>query len=438
MKAFVYTTLLILVVPLFFYKLGQSSLVSWDEAWYGSIAKNLLANPTPFSLEFNGQMFADHPPVGFWLMAVSAKTFGANEFGMRAASAISGMAALIFVFLLGKELFHEHVGIASALALMPAPWFMLRARSGNLDIFLLLFFVTTIYLAVKSSKDGKFLPILAISTALLFLTKTMVPLTIIPPLIFILWWKVKTKDLLKPFFIFVGIVGIWFVPQFIFFKDYLDKYLGIGIPKSNGTSSLLTNVLLVKTYLHNGIGNWFRPGIAAICLGFFTFKKSFWLLIITIFSFLLPFAFSDRGQIWHLIPVYPFLIMTFFGLVYTYVPKVKSAIIFTICLFIAVPALFKNWYEFIDTPKYISDEAILSSEASGYKERLLIDGDFIPAAAYYSEKFVDKASGKLADDFASSEPFLMITKQWRLDAEGISSSQYRIIKKDRDLLLIRH
>jgi hypothetical protein len=128
--------------------------------------------------------------------------------------------------------------------------------------------------------------------------------------------------------------------------------------------------------------------------------------------------------------------MVFFGLIYTYIPKAKSAMVFAICLLIAVPSLFKNWYEFIDTPKYISDEAILSTEASGYKERLLIDGDFIPAAAYYSEKFVDKASGKLTEDFASKEPFLMITKQWRLDAEKIPSSQYRIIKKDRDLLLI--
>ena len=32
------------LLPLFFYKLGQSSLTSYDEAWYGSIAKQIIQN----------------------------------------------------------------------------------------------------------------------------------------------------------------------------------------------------------------------------------------------------------------------------------------------------------------------------------------------------------------------------------------------------------
>ena len=54
-------TLLFLTLPLFFYKLGQSSLVSFDEAWYASISRNILQTGDLFNLTFNGKAYYDHP-----------------------------------------------------------------------------------------------------------------------------------------------------------------------------------------------------------------------------------------------------------------------------------------------------------------------------------------------------------------------------------------
>ena len=93
-------------MPFFFFKLGQFSLVSWDEAWYGEIAKNILKDHNLIYLSFNGNLYNDHPPVGFWFIALSQVIFGINEFGTRFAPALAGFLTLIVTFLLGRNLFN--------------------------------------------------------------------------------------------------------------------------------------------------------------------------------------------------------------------------------------------------------------------------------------------------------------------------------------------
>lgn len=428
--------LLLLTLPLFFFKLGQSSLVSWDEAWYGSITKNILAQPTPFALSFNGEPYFDHPPFGFWLMAVSTKIFGINEFGVRAASAIAGVFCLIFIYLLGRRLFGQTVGVASSLALVSSPWFLFRARSGNLDIFLTLFFVSTIYLAHLSTTNKRFLTPFAISLACLFLTKTMIPITILPVIVVIFWKKINIADLLRPGLWFCIITAIWFVPQIVMYPGFVKKYLAIGFPQAKTQTSIIDNILLMKSYLHFGIGNWFRPGIVTLVISAFTLQKRFWIFFLVVLAFMFPFIFSSKGQIWHLIPTHPFIILGLFGLVSVVFKKFAKAAVITLCLLIAVPQIQKNWYEFIDIPAYVSDEAILATEASYYPHPLIIDGEFVPTAAFYSEKIVKQAQPKLENEFTSDDPFLLITHQWRLDQANISPKNYRIIKSDRDMILV--
>jgi 4-amino-4-deoxy-L-arabinose transferase-like glycosyltransferase len=131
--------LLSLLSPLYFYKLGQSSLVSWDEAWYGAIARNIIHSGNLMVMSWNGAVYSDHPPAGFWIIALTESIFGVNEFGVRVGSAIFGIVGLYLVYLLGRDLFSRTVGFASALALSSTYWYISRSRSGNLDIFLTVF-----------------------------------------------------------------------------------------------------------------------------------------------------------------------------------------------------------------------------------------------------------------------------------------------------------
>lgn len=469
---------LILLAPLFFYKLGQSSLTSFDEAWYADIGRNILKTGDLFNLCWNGKYYLDHPPTGFWFIALGQAIFGINEFGSRISSAVFGILTIITLYFLGKELFYDLgkigsrvVGFASALALSSSPWFLYRARSGNLDVPLTFFFVLTIFLAVKSSKSKTFLIPFTISLILLILTKSVVPFTIVPVLIIIFWksFPYKVKELLIPILLVLAILGMWFFSQLDNHDHFIERYLSIGLPGVEVKTSFLDNLKLVKEYLHNGIGKWFWPGVISILLGPLFLKKRFLILSVFFFSFFTPFLFSQKGHIWHLIPLHPFMILAFFGFFYSFLewllrkfslslfPLILKIISFKknfklsrdavsylvlipvllICFYYSYLQIRRIWYEFVDVPAFISDEAILSKEAGKIDGRFYIDGDFGPTAVFYSGKKVEQIRNeRLSEIFKYESNFAVITNDWRLKGINIPENQYKVIKKDRDKILV--
>ena len=431
-------------LPLFFYKLGQSSLVSFDEAWYAEIAKNILKTNDPINLTWNGNSYIDHPPAGFWLMAASMKIIGDGEFAVRFTAAFLGFLSLVVIYFLGKELFSRVVGFCSALAFSSSFWFLFRARSGNLDIPLTFFFLLSLLLAWKSSTNKKFLLPWSISLIFLLLTKTLVPLTILPSLIIIFWKsKLNLKDFLWSFSLVISVAGGWFLLNIIRDTNFIGHYLGIGLPGIKTQTNYWENLKLMKEYLHFGIGKWFWPGIMATFLSLVLRQKRFLCLSVFFLTFFLPFIFSQKGHIWHLIPLYPILTLSFFGFSFVVLKMIIKNQIFIngILLVVAIAiSLFQIkivWRQFINIPAFISDEAILSRETANLPGRFFIDGDFVPAAVYYSGKQVSQiTTDGIKPLFEQKGPFTLITKEYRLVEAGLSKTEYKIIKSDRDKILI--
>lgn len=438
--------LLILTLPIFFYKLGQSSLSSWDEAWYADIARTVDKTGDLFHLKWNGAPYLDHPPFGFWVTALTFKIFGINEFWVRFPQAISAVLCLFFVYLLGKKLFNRLVGVVSALALSSAFWFVNRARSGNLDILLTLLFLINFYLAFRVSKEKKYLLPQSLGMICLLLTKTLVPLLIIPSLIVILWSKKIRPQAWKYLFMSLAVFLVWLIYQSITYPGFISTFLDVGLRGIQIRTDYLANILLAKTYLYNGIGRWFWPGIIGLFIAIFLRQKRLLILLIFVVSFLPPFIFSRKVQIWHLIPIYPFLILSFFGgfwVLFEQYLYSKRYILFVLIIVLSSYIYFNQiqqiWYQMIDIPRYVSDEAILSKEASNYNQELLIDGDFNPAATFYSQKNVSRIyRDELTNLFKSPSPFLLITNDWRISQAQIDSQSYILIKKDRDKVLVLH
>lgn len=436
---------LFFLLPVFFYKLNSISLSSWDEAWYGVISRNIYLTKDFLNLSFNGRPFYDHPPFGFWLQDISYKIFGISDFSVRFPSAILGFLTIIVLYLLGKEIFGKLTGFFSAIAITTSPWFLYRARSGNLDVPLTFLFVLSFYFCVKSSKNIKYLFPLSVSLGFLFLTKSLVPFTILPALVFILWKKVSLKNLLFPSALFLVIVLPWFVVNQINNSDLITRYLAIGYPGTGIHSSMWDNILLTKTYLHNGIGSWFWYSGLSLILGFIFFRKKYFPIIVFIAVFLFPFMFSSKGHIWHLIPIHPFLIVSIFGFIETYLQKYKliNRFKFLIMLVILVLISFnqtkRNWYEIINVAGYKSDIAILSEKSSEFEVNLYVDDDSIPEALFYSGKDkIERIMGRdgIRQVFNENKELLLITRDWRLDEEKINSKEYTLIANDRDKVLI--
>lgn len=435
--------ILLLLSPLFFYKLGQSSLVSWDEAWYAEISRNIIKSGDLFNLVWNGAPFSDKPPGQFWTEALIFTLLGVGEFTARLPSAIAGLLLIFLIYLIGRS-FSRATGLMSALALGSSAWFLYRARSGNLDVMLTFFYLLTFYLGVLAAEKRKFLLPFALSFAYLPMIKGIVFVpSLIPSLVLIFWGKLKLKDYLLPMLTLSGLFGTWILIQYLNSPSLAAYHFSHSLRDSSIQSDVLDNFKLLKEYLHNGIGRWFWPGVLGVLAGLVLKNKK--LLAISLFPlfYSLQFLFSQEIQIWHLIPLYPFMILSFFGSVFLFSKKFPpyqlliSILVFIFTLYISLTQIRQMWYQFIDIPAFVSDDAILSREAGKYPYSFYIDSSFEPAAVFYSEKDAKWINEfELPDLFKKSEPFLMIIKQPMLDKLGIESKNYKILKSDRDKILI--
>lgn len=452
-KDFLILILLTLLAPLFFYKLGQSSLVSWDEAWYGDVARHITQTGDLFNLVYNGATFTDKPPGGFWIEAVFFKLFGISEWIARLPQAIAGLITLYIIYFLGSKLFNRVVGFASAVSLSSAFWFLSRARSGNLDILLTLFFVLTVYLAVLASERKKFFLPLALSLAFLAMIKGIVFIPAVIPVLIIIFWKsklYKLKDFLLPIILTLGLTGIWILIVYIKEPSQVFWHFNHSVRESTIENNFIGSIKLFKEYLYNGIGKWFWPGILGVILGaiFGVFFKEKRFLILTLFFIIYStqFLFSQELQIWHLIPLYPFMILLFYGSIWALGKKLLSfkrskpmvgILLLLFAGYFSIMQIQVAWFQFIDIPAFVSDEAILSKQAGKLQGKILLDGDFDPAGAFYAGRPVTKLyNPDLKYLFDKDNQFLLITNTWRLENEQVDKNIYEIINKDRDKVLV--
>lgn len=334
----------------------------------------------------------------------------------------------------------------SVLALASSVWFLYRARSGNLDVMLTFFFLLTFYLGILVAKKRKFLLLFALSFAYLPMIKGVVFVpALIPSLILIFWGKLKLKDYLIIASALFGLFGIWILIQYFNSSSLALYHFSHSLRDSSIHSDIAANFKLFKDYVHNGIGRWFWQGVLGVLAGLVLNSKK--LLTISFFPIIysLQFMFSPEIQIWQLIPLYPFMILSFFGSVFVFSKKFPKyqllintlVLIFTLYTFVIQTR--QNWTEFINIPGFVSDDAILSRESKKYPQDILyIDGDFIPTAVFYSEKKVSQIwFGGLPELFDKTEQILLITKQERLDGSQIPKNSYEVIKQDRDRILIK-
>jgi len=474
-----FTALLVLSSFLLINNLGNTPLKSWDEAWYAEISRNIIKSNNWFLLQWNGLPYFDHPPLGFWAVALSFKIFGVSEFSTRLPSAISGIFSLILIYLIGKELFNKTVGLGASLILLSTPWFWLRSREGDLDIILVLFVLLSIYLTLKAKSNLKILPFLALSIAFMLLTKTMIGLGIFPLIAYLYYkpQKFNFKFIFISLIILILTVGSWYFINFIHYGlPFIDRNIFItgmkmasykAIGKSVGKFMLFPKPNLYN--LHMGILLWYKPFIVSLFGSLLFLKsKSFRAILLWNITYLLLFFTSDKTQLWHFIIIYPAIALLVSAFVFNlskivlnilkiqigklYRFQIKSGM--TVVLASVITIVFISWtgnrivkglYKDIVKNQPINDEIILSKAAKENEGTIYIDDDYWMTAVFYSERIV--YSIPLSSETPlknipmvfenSSKPFLILTKKWILDRDKINPQNYEILKQVGDRVLIK-
>jgi 4-amino-4-deoxy-L-arabinose transferase-like glycosyltransferase len=315
-----------------FYKLGRSTLADWDESIYAQISHNILHIKGDLfafvwredALRDGNGLWFEKPPLYIWLTSFVYFTFGVNEFSARFVSAMSGIIGVLIVFLFGKKVFGERVGVLSACVLATTTHWIFQSRNGTLDVLTAFWILCSMYFFFLSERNSKSWKWVGVFLGLVTITKG--PVVIIPIVSISVFSLIDRFCYKKSFYnlkdIFVAIVAFflvsapWHIIEIIRFgREFLDSYFFYHIlERSKGIEEHQNGFWWYFIVLKVWFRQWFVVLIPAFAYAVYSFFASkigreekrplLFLAIWSFVTFIVLSASSSKIQ-WYIIPIYP-------------------------------------------------------------------------------------------------------------------------------------
>jgi len=192
--------------------LGSRALWSPDEGRYTEIPREMVATGDYLTPRLNGVKYLEKPPLVYWLVAVSLRTFGVNEWAARLVPALFGLAGVLLVYTAGRRLFNRRVGLLAAIVLGTSPLYFGLARTLTLDMPVAVLLTATLLcflIGVESDERStrmRWLLAAYATAALAVLTKGLIGF-VLPAMVIGLWIIVMTEwRVLRAIYLPAGIV----------------------------------------------------------------------------------------------------------------------------------------------------------------------------------------------------------------------------------------
>jgi len=307
-------TIHLAVIFFFLSLLFYSSLLSvvgdfsfrYDESWYSLMVQEFSENPLMVIPTLTGESVEWKPPLFFWLYSAFYLLFKnlpfSQELIMRLPSAIFTSAAVSMFFVLANQLYNRRVAIISTLLFMTVPLILFSAVNVMAEAISLLFIVSSMYFYVSRKFS-----IGSIFLALLILTKW---LYVIAPLLFIVTYYLKDRELPKILLTFISIpLALMFYLCLSFLFGNIDNSLmnltldiSRPVPNFNLANTLVFYLIAFMVLL--------PFPILFIYLIIFS-KANLWeersLIALSVLAFILPL--SQHFMSWYLILAIPGLVL---------------------------------------------------------------------------------------------------------------------------------
>ena len=218
---------------------GSWGLTESSEARYAEIAREMFVSGDYLHPSLLGISHYHKPPVTYQITALGYALFGVNEFGARFFLSVALLMQLFFVYRIGLLLFkNEKKAIASALIYFSFPLVLISARNLTTDAFLTTLTLWALYLWLQRKKGGSVWFLYGFFLLLSAAVLTKGPVVLLPPVIFILFWKVMNREKMKfkihsilGVLLFLGVSASWFVVVIIDNPLLLDYFVTDQIVK---------------------------------------------------------------------------------------------------------------------------------------------------------------------------------------------------------------
>lgn len=137
--------LLALVLLLIATGIGPRDPWPADEPRFALVARDMVATGDWLLPRVGGQVYADKPPLFFWLMALCLKATHSLRVAFLLPSFFAGFGCAVLVYDLGRRLWNRETGIAAALALLFTVQFVWQARQAQIDATLCFWTTLSLY-----------------------------------------------------------------------------------------------------------------------------------------------------------------------------------------------------------------------------------------------------------------------------------------------------
>ncbi|MBN1571213.1 MAG: glycosyltransferase family 39 protein [Acidobacteria bacterium] len=302
--------------------LGTSSIWDANEAFYAETPREMLESGDYLAPQFNFGPRAQKPPLTYWIILLSYKLFGVNEFAVRLPSALAAIGIILFSYGIARMLFGPKAALIAAAITATVPRIFILARRLPIDILLLLFLIGTLFFIVRAVLKGglRNWAFAYLFAGLGFLTKGPVAL-IIPGSACILWMlcgrRLKLRDLypmigatilaviILPWYAAIFLSHGWTYIEPFFLRDNIGRFASETMGPSRG----------FFYYFPVAMIDFFPWAVLLLCAFYLLrlYRKteqpirslSFGLpLIWCVFSFVL-FSLSKNKQEYYIAPIYP-------------------------------------------------------------------------------------------------------------------------------------
>lgn len=437
--------LVLLVAWVFLFWLGRAQLVSWDEAIYASVARNIFNSGDFINLELNFEPYFNKPPLYIYLTTLAYHVFGINEFSARIVSSVFGIATVITTFLFTKKVIGPKEAILAALLLLSNFHFISIVRHGRMESMVTFLILISVIAFYNMLEKPKWVYLFALSTALAVLTKGLMglfPLVIAG--IFVLCKPSRIKSLfnihtIAAIVIFLLIAVPWFVVQYLNYGNaYTDHFFGYQTfsrisDAISGHSKPWWHYFEVISVFY--FSSWSVLIIPALL--FFFWKtvrqksESFVLIAIYALSILLIFSFVVQTKLhWYITSAYvPIAIITAYMLT-----DLKGKWHFARHLFIVVSLLYLVLYPFCFLPNGSNGLKNMKTDFRAQGENLqaihsnLVE---IPKLHYYSEVKINPVSLSEISEMGANGEYYFLMQNSHFD-ELSDNFEYTLIKKSGD------
>ncbi len=213
----------LIIAAIYLFMITRSTLWDRDEPRFARAAVEMLQSGNYLVPSFNGQLWADKPILTYWLMSLSIRIFGANEFACRFWQAIGTAISCLITFAIGKKIMGDRQGLWAMVILASSTMILIVGTMATADGATLPFILGAMAVFISGLTNGfRFYQVILMGVLTGFGMLAKGPIGVLPfPVMIITVWQLRKdyKEFFKnSFLIFTSLcIGViiflcWAIP----------------------------------------------------------------------------------------------------------------------------------------------------------------------------------------------------------------------------------